>query len=437
LKFVPGSRLAAFAALGLPAAVADGGTGLGLGAALTFNAALLVGAAFEARGLRGAPPAVERRMDGRLLVGVDNTIAVHLHNRSPRRLRVVVRDDLPAGWEADPSELRVDLPPWGRREVKYTVRPPARGRHPFGDLHLRIEGRGRLGGILVRVGAEAESRVYPNVLGGRRRDLLARVTDPRRGGVRSVRSLGGGGEFEQLREYVPGDSYRDVDWKSTAKRHRPVTRAYQQERSQRVLLCVDVGRMMAMQSGELTKLDHAVNAALLLAHVALRQRDRVGVVVFADAVQAFVPPGAGPAQYRRILEALYDVRAAETFVDFRRFVEFVQVRVPRRSLLMLFSDLLDEAHAMPLAEHAALLKRKHLPVCVTMDDPVARNLADAPAPSAEDVYRRAAAADVLADRDMVKAHLSKAGVQLVEASSAELAHATVSRYLQLKARHSL
>src|SRR5690606_37954190 len=119
-----------------------------------------------------------------------------------------------------------------------------------------------------------------------------------------------------------------------------------------VLLAIDAGRMMATRLGRITKLDHAINAALLLAFVALRKGDRVGLIVFGDHVREFVAPGRGPGQYRKLLDALYAIEAEETFVDFRRLVEFIQVRARKRSLLVLFSDLLDEAHAMPLAEHA-------------------------------------------------------------------------------------
>ncbi len=252
-----------------------------------------------------------------------------------------------------------------------------------------------------------------------------------------MRLSGGGGEFEQLREYVAGDAYRDLDWKSTAKRRRPVTRVYEQERSQNVVLMIDAGRMMAPRLGEISKLDHAINAALLLSWVALRKGDRVGLLVFADVVQTFVPPGRGPAQYRRLLDALYRVEAHDTYVDFRRLVEFIQVRVPRRSLLVLFSDLLDDAQATPLVEHATLLRRKHLPVCVTMKDAVAERIAEASVGTVEQAYRRAAAADLLAERSGIKARLLKAAVGLVETPPGELAVATVNRYLDIKARRAL
>ncbi len=436
-KWSAGPRLAPLAVAGLPVALLDGGSGLGVAAALAYDAALLVGSAIEARGLGRVAPTVERRMDARLVLGVENRITLKLHNPSPRRLRVAIRDDLPAGWTAEPGELFVELPPYARREVTYTVVPGRRGRFAFGDVHLRVEGSARLGAAIVRVDASEEARVYPNVLGPRRYEMAARLGDLRYVGFRNVRRAGGGGELEQLREYVRGDPYRDVDWKSTAKRLRPVTRVYQQERSQQVLLAIDAGRMMATRLGEISKLDHAINAALLLAYVALRQGDRVGLVVFGDVVKSFVAPGRGPGQYRKLLEALYHVEAEVTYVDFRRLVEHIQIRVPRRALLVMFSDLLDETHARPLVEHAALLRRKHLPVCVTMHDPVAGDLAGRPASRPEEVFRRAAAADVIAERESLKAHLRKSAVGLVEAPPGELAVATVNRYLEIKAKHLL
>lgn len=436
-RFVPGTRLAPLVAGGLPIAALDGGSGFGLGAAALYDAVLFASALVESKRLERLTPHIERRMDTRLVVGVENRIALKLHNPHPRTLRVVVRDDLPDGWSGEPDELSVELPAFARREVAYVVVPPKRGRFEFGDLHLRIDGGARLGARIVTVPARAEARVYPNVLGPRRYEMAARLGDLSHVGLRSVMRAGGGGEFEQLREYVAGDAFRDLEWKSSAKRQRPVTRVYETERSQLVLLAIDAGRMMATKLGTISKLDHAINAALLLAYVALRQGDRVGLVVFGAHVQTFVPPGAGPGQYKKLLEALYAIDAEEMSVDFRRLLEFVQVRARKRALFVLFSDLLDEAHAMPLAEHAALLRRTHLPVCVTMHDPVAEALADTPASDGAAAYRRVAAADLLAEREAVKAHLQKRGVSVVEAPPGELAVATVSRYLDIKARRAL
>jgi len=210
-----------------------------------------------------------------------------------------------------------------------------------------------------------------------------------------------------------------------------------QEQSQSVLIALDAGRMMGTPLDDLTKLDHAIHAALLLAWVALRAGDRVGLIVFAEEVLRFLPPARGHAQYLRILDSLYAAQASPAYVDFRELARFVRARVPRRSLLLLFSELLDESQALPLAAELPKLRAKHLPVCVTMRDPVAQRLAQSPVTNTEQVYMRAAAADLIAERAVVKAQLSRAGVSVLETDAAELAVATVNRYLEIKRQRRL
>lgn len=435
-SFAVGKRLAWAAAFALPIAWLAHHRG-GVWAALLFDVLLLLGAFVESRWLARRIPSVTRRTPGRLVVGMESPIHIDIHNTSSRSVRVALRDPVPRAFAPSPDQHELVVPAFARRTVSYTAKPARRGAFQFGDIYVRLEGTLGLGARVAVIPAAGDARVYPNVVGPRRYELAARLGDLKSMGYRNIRRIGGGGEFEQLREYVEGDAYRDFDWKSTAKRQRPITRVYQQERSQIVLLAIDAGRMMGTRLSGLTKLDHAINAALLLAYVALRQGDRVGLVVFADSVQHFVAPGRGPGQYRRLLEALYRAESQPTFVDFRRLVEFLRVRVPRRSLLVLFSDLLDETQAQPLAENASLLHRKHLPVCVTMNDPVAERMAQAKVADDRGFYTRVAAIDVLRDRESVKATLGSRGVAVVEAPANELAVATVNRYLEIKSRQSL
>jgi uncharacterized protein (DUF58 family) len=439
VRFVPGRRLALFSLCALPL-YAFGGAGALAG--VLFNALLFAAALCEARALRASLPHLQRRFDARLLVGVASEVSIRVHNGSGRRLSLIVRDDCPSelideSIDERHDELRAELEAHARHELRYRIVPARRGRFAFGALHVRVEGASSLGAVIASYEAAQSAQVYPSLRGPRRYELALRLHSLRSVGVRALRRPGGGGEFEQLREYVPGDPYRDLDWKATAKRLRPVTRVHGQEQSQTVVVALDAGRMMATGLDRLSKLDHAIHAALLLAYVALRGGDKVGLIVFAEDVKHFVPPRRGHGQYRRILEALSSVEASQTYVDFRRFSELVRARLPRRALLVIFSDLLDESQAMPLAEQAPLLRRKHLPVCVSMTDPVAEELAYARVQSSEQAYGRAAAASLLEDRETIKAHLRKSGVGLVQAPAAELAIATVNRYLEIKARHAL
>jgi uncharacterized protein (DUF58 family) len=436
MRSLPGPRLWAFALLGA-VAFPLGAAGVWLGALYTLL--LSLAALLEARALRGALPDVARKVDARLLAGVENTVAIRLHNQAARRVRVEVRDDAPSSFAIDEAapELTAELAPHARAELRYAVTPRERGRFEFGAIHLRLCGRFGLGAAIASVEARQPVRVYPNLRAPRRYELAARLNALRSVGVRSVRAPGGGGEFEQLREYVAGDSYRDLDWKATAKRRRPVTRVHGQEQSQPVIIALDAGHMMAAAASGRTKLDHALDAALLLAYVALRNGDKVGLVVFAHEVLEFVPPRAGQAQYARILELSSAVRAQPTYVDFRRMAEFVRARLPRRALLVLFSDLLDESAAAPLAACARVLRERHLPLCVSMNDPLTEQTALAGATDAQAAFHRAAAVAILEDRAALKLGLQRSGVGLLEASAAELAVATVNRYLQIKARHAL
>ncbi|HKU39275.1 MAG TPA: DUF58 domain-containing protein [Polyangiales bacterium] len=433
-RFIPGSRLVLLFLPTLPLFVLGQSGAL---AGFACDLALLLLAWFDARRLHRQLPSVERVIDTRVLLGVPQRVLLKLHNPTGTRIRGTLRDDTPAELRVDRTDLAFDLPPHARRQLAYEVRSERRGQFAFGDVHLRLEGRAGLGARLCTIPAAAEVRVYPNLRGPRRYELAARLGALHSVGVHNRRKHGGSGQFEELREYVPGDPFRDLDWKASAKRRRPITRLHGQEQSQTVLLALDAGRLMATRLDDLTKLDHAIHAALLLAWVALRASDRVGLLVFADQVLGYVPPGHGRGQYGRILDALFAVEARPTYVDFKRLAQFVRTRVPRRALFVLFSDLLDDSQALPLVAAAPQLRGKHLPLCVTLTDPAAAALARAHVASAADAYRRAAAADLLAERAAVKLRLSKAGIGLVEAPASELAVATVNRYLELKLRHAV
>lgn len=433
-RFIPGRRLALALVPALPLFLL-GERGALIGFA--WDVSMLVLAWFDARPLRKRVPEAERSIDERVLLGVPQRVQITLHNPTSARIRGRLRDANPPELRVDPPELAFDLAPHGRQRISYELCGQRRGQFQFGDLSLRLEGRAGLGALLCSVPAASEVRVYPNLRGPARYELAARLGTLHSVGVHNRRQHGGGGQFEELREYVPGDPFRALDWKASAKRRRPITRVLGREQSQTVLIALDAGRLMATRLDDLTKLDHAIHAALLLAWVALRGSDRVGLIVFADQVLAYVPPAHGRAQYARILDAVFAVEAKPTYVDFRRLAQFVRTRIPRRALFVMFSDLLDDSQGLPLVAAAPQLRGKHVPLCVTLSDPTATGLASATVATPADAYRRAAAADVLAERAGAKLRLTKAGIGLVEAPAAELAVATVNRYLELKVRHAL
>lgn len=433
-RFVPGRRLPLALCLVTPLSVLHGPWPW---LALFGDCALLVCAWLEARYLGARLPALTRLLPERMTLGGDNRVRLAVSNPSDLRLSGRIRDDAPEPFECTPAELAFTVSPHEQIELQYSVRAPRRGQYGFGALHVRVDGALGLGASIGRCEASAQVRVYPSLRGPQRYELAFRRGALHGVGIRTTRLPGGSGELDQLREYVAGDALRDLSWKASAKRLRPITRVHGLEQSQSVLIALDAGRLMAARVDALCKLDHAIHAALLLAWVALRAGDRVGLLVFEQQVSCFVPPARGPRQYKRLLESVYAVEASDAYVDFRALTSFVRSNVPRRSVLLMFSDLLDESQALPLAAELPKLRSKHLPVCVTLRDSATLELVDAQARSAEQVYLRAAAADVVAERALIKRQLERKGVQVIEAHAAALSVETVNRYLALKRRRSL
>lgn len=401
---------------------------------LLADLALLALAAVDFFWARGAKVDVRREIPPKLSVGVANRIPLHLHNRSARDVRLRLMDSVPDELSAEPMPLDLTVPAHSRGDASYRAIPHQRGKYEFQDLYLRV--RGPLGLIWHerRIPATHSASVYPDMRGASRLLLSGAALDLVNLGLRDLRRDGQGSEFARLRDYAQGDPVREVDWKATARRGKPVTRVMEAERSQSILICVDAGRSMAAQVDGLTKLDHAVNAALFLAFVAVRNGDRVGLAVFADGVKAFLAPAAGRTQYRKIVDTLYSAKPQLTYVDYQALFRELSVRMVRRSLLCVFTDFLDEEQGRAMAEPLRRLSRRHVSLCLWVKDTAISRLLATPPAGPDDAYRQAAASELLAEREQVKAAIGRDGVHLLDVHPEELSLAAVNRYLDIKAR---
>jgi len=384
--------------------------------------------------LRAQRLQVERVLERKLSLGVDNRVQLRLENLSRWTLRLTIKDDPPDGFITPERELRVTLGPHEQTVVTYGTTPRKRGHFRFGDVHVR--GQSFLGLSLWqrRIPAAVDAAVYPDIRSVARLDLSLRAHRLEDAGLRRARARGAGTEFESLREYVRDDDHRRIDWKATARRGRPFTRQYEEERSRTIMLLIDAGRMMSAEVEGLSKLDHAVNAALMLAYVALRRGDAVGLIVFADAVQAIVPPRKGKAHLQRVLDALYGVQPTLAEPNYRAALYHLHDRARKRSLAVLFTDLVDEQASRRLIAHVAAAYPRHLPLLVTMSDPEIIRASRLRPETPEELFERAVACSVLADRERALGALRGSGAVVLEASAGELSMALVNRYLELKER---
>ncbi len=380
---------------------------------------------------------VWRELPNRLHLGVANKITLHVVNSSPRAARLLLRDDAPDDFTVAAEPLAVTLEGKTRAELAYRATPVNRGRFEFGDLNVRVGGPLGLAWHQRRVTAATGASVYPDMRGASRLLLADGALDFVNLGLRRLRVDGRGSEFARLRDYTQGDSTRDVDWKATARRGRPVARVMESERSQTLLIAVDAGRSMAAHVDGLTRLDHAVNAALFLAFVAVRNKDRVGLVVFADGVKSYLAPAPGRLQYRRVVDLLYSTKPSLTYVDYLALFKELNHRLNRRSLLCLFTDFVDEDQATTLIDPVRRLSKRHVPVCLTVKNAELSNVLTSPPADPESAWRHAVASELLLERESLKRQLGHAGVTVVDVDANKLSVAAVNKYLEVKARGAL
>lgn len=393
---------------------------------------VLVDGVLAWRATRPGRLALRRERPARLSLGVENEIVVVLENRGRRRLRVLVRDLPPASFPARPRLLEAAVPAHGWARLPYQLLPTERGNFSFGDVAVRC--RGPLGLAWAdRTLAAAESvQVFPNLLEVRRYETLVRTTLVRTGGYRNKRLPGAGREFSHYRDYTPDDDYRHVSWKATARRHRPITSVFESEHSQDIIFCLDAGRMMAARVGTLSKLDHAINAVLMLSHVSQTFQDNLGLLVFTHAVQLYLPPAKGRAQHARFLQALYSVQPAYSYVNYREAFDHLITRQRKRALVMVFTDLLDDVVSRDYLEAAALLRRFHLPLTLAVADVPLRALAEQCPEDVESLYDVLVARELLHGRAELLRSLERQGVLVLDTIAERLTVDAVNRYLALK-----
>ena len=399
-----------------------------------WNALLLLLAALAltdaALVLRVPSPAGRRAVAGSLSLGVTQEVALRLAYQGRSRVSMAVHDHHPTALEAELLPQRVDLAPGRWAELRYRVRPVRRGDFRFGGIELRLASRLGLWEATRYVGEENVVRVYPNFRAIARYALLATDNRLSQIGVLQTRRRGEGLEFEQLREYRQGDSLRSIDWKATSRTTRLIAREYQDERDQRILLLIDCGRRMGAKDGELSHFDHVLNAALLLAHVGLRQGDAVGVLAMSGEPR-WLAPRKSVATIHAILNRVYDLEPTPLTSDYQWAAQEVMRRLSRRSLVVILTNLRDEDDDAILPA-LKLLQTRHLVVLASLREAILSRALSTRIDSFDRAVTHAATADYLRLRERAFQRLAGAGAICLDVEPQMLAISLVNRYLELK-----
>lgn len=412
-----------------------------VGLALLADGLILVAALLDGRRTRA--PSAEREVPRISALAAVTDIELTVTNPGRRAVTVLLTDDLDPclrrvggadGVDPWQDGFRVEIPERASVRCTYRVTPRTRGFLSLGTVYLRTLSPWGLAWRRSSAELAHTLQVQPGV-----RDLLRdrsghairrRLRTP---GQRRNRQWGEGREFESLRDYAQGDDPRFIDWKASAKRRKFVVRNYEAERSQNIVLAIDAGRHMRERLSPLReRIDYALGACMMLASRAQSFGDRIGVVVFDDRIRHVSPPRrADPPALARVLAGV-ETRLVEP--NYPLALATLGRTFRKRSLVILFCDVIDGSVSRALVSSLSRIGRAHLPLAIAIRNPALEDAATRQVAKPEDGYYRAAAEELVQARATTLQVMRQTGILVVDTPPGDTLVRTLDKYVEIKER---
>ena len=380
---------------------------------------------------------IHRSVPQRVSLLAPTRIVLTVRNLTRRRLRIQLAEDLPAELSSRDERLTGLFDAGAAGTLEYRLVATKRGAHALRRLYVRALPAMGLFYRQFVVDLPEPLHVFPNLVNLRQYELRVRRGLMAEMGLARVKRLGQGSEFESLRLYGQGDPLSRVEWKATAKRSRLIVRNYQPEREQSVIVALDVGRATAGQFDGVSRLDHFVNATMILAYVVLRQGDWLSLVAFSDRIESYLPRVRHIKSIERVAEALYRLEPRLVESDYAAACRFLGLKNRKRSLICLMTDVIDRHANADIIAYMGRFARRHLPLVITLNDPEIQAAANRPLSAGFDPYTKAMALDVLSAREQALQAMRHSGVGVLAAEPGALSPDLINRYALIKSTHRL
>jgi uncharacterized protein (DUF58 family) len=379
----------------------------------------------------------KRVMPERLSNGDENKIQLIVKNLFPFSTDIEVIDELPVQFQIRDFKKTVRLKADEQKKILYTVRPVERGEYNFGNIILYVRSLLGLVSRRFKIDAKVMVPVYPSFMQLRKYELLSSATIQTESGSKRMRKIGHSMEFEQIKEYVPGDDIRTLNWKASARKGGLMINTYTDERSQQVYCLIDKGRLMKMPFGGLTLLDHAINSCLVVSNVCLQKQDRVGVITFAHKIGSVLAADRKPIQKNNILQLLYNQKTSFLESDFEMLYMQIRNRLKHRSLLILFTNFESLSGLKRQLDYLRSLASHHLLLVVFFENTELRKLTSSSAENLEEVYIKTIAEKFAFEKRLIVKELMKHGILSILTTPQKLTIDTINKYLELKTRQAV
>jgi len=376
----------------------------------------------------------QRNAPEKLSNGDENPILVTIKNYYTFSIQVKVIDEIPGQFQIRDFEIKRKIKNAAQDEFQYYLRPVERGEYHFGSLNIYVSSPLQLIAKRYRFNKDQMVPTYPSYIQLRKYDLIAFSNNLFQYGVKKIRRIGHTMEFEQIKEYVPGDDIRTLNWKATAKKNSLMVNQFQDEKSQNIYMAIDKGRVMKMPFNGMSLLDYAINATLVLANVILKKQDKAGMFSFSKKVENRVVAEKRTSQMQKILENLYNVRTDYFESDYSRLYADIKKNVNQRSLIILYTNFetMDGLHRQ--LPYLKGISKSHLLVVVFFQNTELYQITNKKSDTIQDVYDKVIAEKFLFEKKLIVTELKKYGIHTVLTQPENLTLDTINKYLEIKAR---
>ena len=376
----------------------------------------------------------QRILPEKLSNGDQNSIKIDLKNNYPFTIKTKVIDEIPFQFQKRDFKIERTIEKNKNILFEYILEPKERGEYSFGNLNIFAESP--LGLVSKRFTYQKEAMLpsYPSFIHLRKYELMALQNEFLLGGIKKIRKLGHTMEFEQIKEYVPGDDVRTINWKATSKRNQLMVNQFQDEKSQRIFMLIDNGRTMQMPFNGLSLLDYSINATMALSHIILKKNDRAGMMTFSKKTEHKVAADNKSGQLRKISEALYNIQTNSYESDFSRLYQDVKYTIGQRSLILLFTNFetLDAVNRQ--MKYLRGIAKNHLLVIIFFKNSELHSLINTNPENIQEVYDEIIAEKFEYEKKLIIQELRKYGIYTVYTLPENLNIEVINKYLEIKAR---
>lgn len=380
------------------------------------------------------PITAERLIDEKLSNGDFNTVILKIEGRLTFRAQLKIIDEFPVQLQLRDQVFNLDCKPIFEEEIIYKIRPTQRGVYEFGKLRIFINTNLGLICRRVNIDLEKEVKVYPSVIQLKKYSFLAISNRLQEVGVKKIRRIGQSQEFEQIRDYVIGDDFRQINWRATARKQELMVNQNQEEKSQNVYSIIDKGRLMQMPFDGLTLVDYAINSSLVVSGIALGRGDRAGLLTFSNKIGSLVMAKSLSNQMNRISETLFGQKVENKETDFLSLYKLVTLKIKKRSLLLLYSNFDSLISLQNQMKYLKGISKNHLLCVVLFDNTEVNKIANEKTEGTKNLYDQTMAEKLQHDKKRILKELNKNGIYSILTEPQDLTINTINKYIELKAR---